>query len=653
MASALNQFLLSALVVCSADALSSFRASHDVKSNAMLDSGVGGSAHHSAMDWKWLGAGVGIGAMVAAAVVGGVVAKGQGETPKEVEGEDKVEQTEAEQTEVVEEVDAEDAAAQAAEAALAEKMKDVQGMVTALAQKVADEVGPKFAPGGSIRTMLESRAASFPDKAKNLLVGELNAAAADVVAQIEAPENGMLLEWNKAVETNFPSPPILVAGVFSPTIINLTFINHLLQLLTVALPVFILCVVALAIDWASPCVIPGIFAWLYTQTTLAVLLVVGHAILFAKAAAGKGKLEARAAELNKSQGDDMGSMREALVGNTVLLQEALIIENGIRQCAWNKIVGAATLAYLITAFWNFVIIAGWLCLPVVAFYPEAAKDAPQDYCGAWMTVVVLKINFVLALLYFFVNIGVLVQWTCDIMVDSQIFQNVVLKQARGLDGDGLPIMELLVKSLLFRGGSDTLNARLAIVQNHKDGLEKERAMVACKAASLRKQIEGVEAEEEALNTKAAAEGGDLAAEVAKLAEVDFAVWKEQGDQAIKDAEAKAHEIAEATTKALEELYELIQKSAEQAKDSKYGKLLMEKAEEAKEAAQKAQAALNDPELQKKLKEDMEKAMQEAKATAEKAAAAAQDAGEQAAAAAKDAAEQAQAAAQAASANPGA
>jgi len=518
-------------------------------------------------------------------------------------------------------------------------------MVTALAQKVADEVGPKFAEGGSIRTMLESRMTSFPDKAKNLLLGELNAAAADVVAQIEAPENGMMLEWNKTVESNFPSPPILVAGVFSPTIINLTFINHLLQLVTVALPIFILCVVALAIDWSSPCsVIPGLFAWLYTQTTLAVLLVIGHAILFAKAAAGKSKLEARAAELNKSQTDGVGSMREALVGNTVLLQEALIIENGIRQCAWNKIVGAATLAYLITAFWNFIIVAGWLCLPVVAFYPEAAKDAPEDYCGAWMTVVVLKINFVLALLYFFVNIGVLVQWTCDIMVDSQIFQNVVLKQARGLDGDGLPIMELLVKALLFRGGSDTLNARLAIVQNHKDGLEKERATVACKAASLKKQIEGVEAEEEALNTKAAEEGGDLAAEVAKLAEVDFDLWKEQGDNAIKEAELKAKEIAEATTKALEELYELIQASAEQAKNSKYGQALMEKAEEAKKAALEAQAALNDPELQKKLMEDMNKAMEEAKATAAKAAAAAQDAGEQAAAAAKDAAEQAQAAA---------
>jgi len=527
---------------------------------------------------------------------------------------------------------------------LAEKVKDVQGMVTALAQKVADEVGPKFAEGGSIRTMLESRAASFPDKAKNLIMGELNAAAADVVAQIEAPENGLLLEWNKTVESNFPSPPILVAGVFSPTIINLTFINHLLQLVTVALPVFILCIVALAIDWGAPCVIPGIFAWLYTQATLALLLVLGHGILFAKASAGKGKLEARAAQLNKNQNDDMGSMREALVGNTVLLQEALIIENGIRQCAWNKIVGAATFAYLITAFWNFILIAGWLCLPVVAFYPEAAKDAPQDYCGAWMTVVVLKINFVLALIYFFVNIGVIVQWACDMMVDSQIFQNVVLKQARGLDGDGLPIMELLVKALLFRGGSDTLNARLAIVQNYKDGLENERASVACKAASLRKQIEGVEAEEEALKNKATEEGGDLAAEVAKLAEVDFDVWKEHGHSAIKDAEEKAAEIAEATTKALEELYELISKAAEQAKNSEYGQQLMKKAEEAKKAAEEASAALQDPELQKKLMEQAQQAGKDAQAAAEKAAAAAQDAGEQAVAAAKDAAEKAQAAA---------
>jgi hypothetical protein len=336
MAAVLNMLLLGALAVYGADALSNLRTSQDTQGSALLATSVKGSDRYTAMDWKWMGAGVGIGAMVAAAVVGGVVAKGSGESPKEVEEEGK----DGEQTEAIIEEEAPVSEDDAAEKMLAEKVKDVQGMVTALAQKVADEVGPKFAEGGSIRTMLESRAASFPDKAKNLIMGELNAAAADVVAQIEAPENGLLLEWNKTVESNFPSPPILVAGVFSPTIINLTFINHLLQLVTVALPVLILCIVALAIDWGAPCVIPGIFAWLYTQATLALLLVLGHGILFAKASAGKGKLEARAAQLNKNQNDDMGSMREALVGNTVLLQEALIIENGIRQCAWNKIVGS-------------------------------------------------------------------------------------------------------------------------------------------------------------------------------------------------------------------------------------------------------------------------------------------------------------------------
>merc|ERR1719487_2989365 len=450
-------------------------------------------------------------------------------------------------------------------------------------------------------------------------MNELNSTAGDVLREMEAPEAMLLLDWNASVEANFPPSSILIAGALSPLCMKLMTYHHLLQMVTVGLPVLALCVAAIIVDWSAPCPsIPTIFAWGYTQTTLAACLVIAHGVLLIKITAGKSKLAAKAQEIvEKNKGISMSGIRDQFIGQTILLQEALLIENDIKGCIWNKIVGAASAAWLITTLWNLFLIARYTFVPgVVAFHPDAAKVAPEAYCGTWMTVLVLRVNLLLAVLYFFINLGSVIQWVCDLMVENQGFQNSVLTQARRMDGGGLPVVELLVKSLVLRGGSDTLDARLAVIQNHKYVLEKEVAEVEGKQSALQKELERVTAEEQALKAKAE-DGGDIAAQTKALSEgaVSFDDWKARGDTAIAEAEAKAQDVQEATTKALEDLYEKISSVADAAKA---------KANEAEAKAKEAMDKVNDPEFQKQLQENANKAMKEARAAAEQAKAAATD-----------------------------
>merc|ERR1719247_46715 len=119
-----------------------------------------------------------------------------------------------------------------------EKKTDYMAMLQAMATKVSEDVGPKLDKGGSVRTVLENRAASFQDKAKNFLLNEM-----------ESEESMLLLEWNNAVESNFPPASILIAGVLSPTVINFMSFHHFLQMITVGLPMLVLCIWAMYTDW--------------------------------------------------------------------------------------------------------------------------------------------------------------------------------------------------------------------------------------------------------------------------------------------------------------------------------------------------------------------------------------------------------------------
>jgi hypothetical protein len=582
--------------------------------------------------WKCLGCGALLGAVVAGAMVYLLFRPGAAESEAKKFDPDMYTSQEGSSDSMLEEKGS--SASQESGEAANSKTADAQALLQVIAQKIAQEVGPKLSKGGALRNVLETRMSSFQDKAKNLLMNEMNSTAGEVIRELDAPETMLLLDWNTAVEASFPPIPILIAGAMSPVCINVMTFHHLLQMLTVGLPIMILCFAAIIIDWSSPCdAIPTIFGWLYIQTFLATCLVVGHGVLLCKIISGKGKLAARAQEYaEKSNSGDVTSMREQFVGQTVILQEALLMENEVRGSFWNTIVGAATSAWLVTTVWNLTLIAGWTFIPgVVAFHPKAAKLAPEVYCGSWMTVLVLRINLLLAVLYFFFNLATVIQWICDMMIESRSFQDMVLKQARKMDAGGLPVVELLTKAFVLRGGSDTLDAQLAVVHHHKKVLLQKQASLQSEQCDVQRELERITIAEQALEYKAQRDGGDMASCSAKLSAggVDFDEWRALGDKAIDEAEMKSRDVQEATTKALEELYERISNMADDAANSETASLLKAKANEAEAAARQgmadaqalAQQAIDkakDPEFQKMLAEQADTAMQQARSAAEQA-----------------------------------
>jgi hypothetical protein len=647
--------LLAVFATHAADAVSNFRGygsawmdtdkshdSHQMPFKSLLgwhqaQVPAGGAA---AFDYTSLAIGLAIGLVVVGGI-GGVTLKfaGGGAAPKEVESEK--EDVEAGSESKVEGEDAgtaEDTTAAASEEIAAteeettedavakpSRATDYQKLLKVLAQKVAQEAGPKLSKASAVKNVLDTRMSSFQSKTKSFLLNEMNSTAGAVLKELDAPEAMMLLDWNSAAEANFPAASILIAGVLSPSVITLMSFHHFIQMIAVGLPIMILCICALYIDWAAPCAIPTIFPWLFTQTALAFFLVIGHGALLIKIALGKRQLANKAEELHeKHNSDDSATqLRDEVVDNTIILQEALLVENGIRHSFWNNVVGLGTFLWVITTLWNLFLICRYTFVPgIIAFHPDAAEVAKDDFCGAWMTVLVLRINILLAVLFLFFNLATVVQWVCDMMIESEGFQQSVIKTAREMDanGAGLPVVELLVKAFLLRGSSDTLDARLSVVKGTKSQLEREKAQVDASLAALAKEIDAASAQEASLKTAAMDKGGEIAEQVESLTgHNDLALWKAQGKDILAE---KAKELQQQTTEALEELFEAISKAVEDARNSETAKALKAKYEETQamvqEKLQEAMDTLQDEEFQKQLMDAAKQGMEQAQGLANEA-----------------------------------
>jgi len=639
-----NYLLITFLFACRADAVvSNFRGVQDTRQMQQVESFLGwhqtpAAGGVAAFDWTSLAIGLGIGLVVVGAIGGiGLKFAGGGGSPKEAGDETKA--GEAEGAEGGEEPDVaaskeavvEEAVVVAEEEttedtlAKPSRATDYQKLIKVLAQKVAQEAGPKLSKASAVKNVLDARIQNFQDKTKDFLFNEMNSTAGAVLRELDAPEAMMLLDWNKAAESNFPAASILVAGVMSPSVLGLMRFHHFIQMVAVGLPIMILCICALYIDWSAPCAIPTIFSWLFTQTALAFCLVIGHGALLIKISLGQRRLSNKAEELHAkhSSEDDALQLRDQFVDNTVVLQEALLVENGIRHSFWNNIVGVATFAWVITTLWNLFLICRYTFVPgIIAFHPDAAKVAKDDFCGAWMTVLVLRVNILLAVLFLFFNLATVVQWICDMMIESEGFQQSVIKQAREMDanGAGLPVVELLVKAFLLRGSSDTLDAKLSCVQGKKSKLEREKAEVDAALAALAKEIDAASAQEASLKAAAQEKGGELAEQIDMLSGgSDLALWKAQGKDVLAE---KAKELQEQTTQALEELFEAISKAVEDARNSEAAKALKAKYEETQamvqEKLQQAMDTLQDEEFQKQLMDAAKQGMDQAQGLANQA-----------------------------------
>jgi len=427
----------------------------------------------------------------------------------------------------------------------------------------------------------------------------------------------LLLDFDKAVAANFPPMATLLAGILSPTILGLAMAAAMAQLFVVIVPVLALSGWALWEDYDATCSIPSMFLWTKAQFGIAVFLGIGNAVLARKIGAGKRELnaktegmQARLASVQARGTQELGAedLRELFVCNSVLVEEALRLEDEIKGSLWFHAVGVGTAVWLLMMIWTFVLVFGWTFVPGEVAFADASKAAP-NYCGAWASVLTARLSCILALLFLVVNVLVLAHWLCTVMVRSQSFASAVLHKARDLDsqGVGLPVAELMAKAFLLRGSQDTFGAQLAVANADKAHLEAERAALVTRISELdanvaasMSAVSSVQAEVDEGEALAKAELGTICASAEKGAGVALASAEELGQKSLEEAKREAEEMAQAGYEELTRLLERFMGMAEQLKDSDAYKAAIAKAQElahtdlqsaAREAAEQAGAAV--------------------------------------------------------------
>jgi len=364
--------------------------------------------------------------------------------------------------------------------ATAAAMEDFESLAKTLAQSLAQKIGPKLAKGQAVRNILESRLYQFPDKAKTFLRNELNSAAGAVMQAVEAEEAMILLDLDNALSLNFPPVSMLLAGLVSPTLLNLSYSALHLQNIMVVFPMLLLCGWASYEDWNSSCSIPTMIFWLKAQFAFAIFLGICNGMVAYKISTGKKALDVKTEKLQKrikeAQRGEVGhvtGIRELFVCNSVLIQEALLLEDEVKASFWFNASGIATVFWLVLMLWTFVLVFGWTFVPGVTAFDQASSDRP-NFCAAWASVFVARVAALLDIFFLVINVLTVTNWLATSLVKSEGFVKSVLKKARDVDRNGLgfPVAELLVKALLLRGRSETLGAKLSLAEADKSELEQ-------------------------------------------------------------------------------------------------------------------------------------------------------------------------------------
>lgn len=495
--------------------------------------------------------------------------------------------------------------ADVASASSGEASADFEALLKTGLKVAAQKFGPKLSKASSVKTIIESKLWGFPGKAKALLVDELAGALGAFLSAVEAEEAMLLLDLDKAVAANFPPMATLLAGILSPTLLSLAMAVAMAQLFIVIVPVLALSSWALWEDYDAVCSIPSMLLWTKAQLGIGVFLGTANAVLAHKIGAGKRGLSAktesmqtRLATVQAKETMELGAdeLRELFVCNSVLVEEALRLEDEVKGSVWHHAVGVGTAAWLLMIVWTFVLVFGWTFVPGVVAFSEVSKAEP-NYCGAWASVLTARLTCVLSLLFLVVSILVLAHWLCTLMVRSQSFASAVLSKAREIDsgGVGLPVAELFAKAFLLRGSSDTYGAQLAVANAEKAQLEAERATLAQRIAQLDTDID---TSTSSVKTMQAEVGESEAAATAALA-TKLESAEELGQKSLEEAQREAAELAAVGYAELTQLLERFMGLAEQMQDSEAYKAAIAKAQDlaqtdlqaaARDAAQQAGAA---------------------------------------------------------------
>jgi len=267
----------------------------------------------------------------------------------------------------------------------------------------------------------------------------LKATAGELLTTLDAPEAMLLLDPAKAIDSNFPSAPAILAGLFSPIVLALTAVNHILQALLHFLPIVCLCIASLIIDQGQPCGIPTLFPWLYSHVIVGAILFLCHLCQVVKVIVSQKSLtETVQATSQKLQGyadsikqGKVSDIRKMFLETCTMVQKALQQEDSVRRSFFAKCVGFFTFIWIGLTIWTFVLVLGWTMVPgTIAFHHSAHEAAGDDFCGAWFTVLTARLCCITGVIWLMINVGTVSQWCADSAKFSPAFADTILSEAK-------------------------------------------------------------------------------------------------------------------------------------------------------------------------------------------------------------------------------
>eukprot|EP00931_Biecheleriopsis_adriatica_P115501 TRINITY_DN9128_c0_g2_i1.p1 TRINITY_DN9128_c0_g2~~TRINITY_DN9128_c0_g2_i1.p1 ORF type:complete len:762 (+),score=253.37 TRINITY_DN9128_c0_g2_i1:81-2366(+) len=509
------------------------------------------------------------------------------------------------------EIDAEEGKPLAAEAVVEQAKEkaspDYEEKVREMMQQVQDKYGSKFQAGGEVATMLQDKAEGFADKAKALVMNELNDTAGSIAKALEMDDFMALLDWDAAIAANFPPLSILLAGLLVPVNLGISFACHLSQVVLVLLPLLVVTLWSEYADWDHPCKsIPGLRLWARVVMATALAVAVARLVMIARIKSAMSALQAKSEEMKaqlakaESAGDNVsvGDLKELFIAHSNTLQFAVVCESRCNTSVFSHIVGFGTLIWLLSTFYNTYLYFAYMFVPgVVAFHPSAADD--PSYCAAWVTVCASKVAIVVAVLFFFMNVATVFFWLTETAITSEAFTTKLSSQARAFDSSnmGIPAAQLLVRAFVVRAKADVLVAKFAVSVREKSALAREYEETESRLLALKAQVAKKDAEVSKMEEHMEKQGGGtIEAQVERMSEkgLDFTSMQAKASLLIDEAKAQAASTGIAATDEIEKLVEYLNELMTQVTNSDSFKAAQAKAEEAKkvaeDAAQQAAAA---------------------------------------------------------------
>eukprot|EP00933_Yihiella_yeosuensis_P039402 TRINITY_DN3339_c0_g1_i8.p1 TRINITY_DN3339_c0_g1~~TRINITY_DN3339_c0_g1_i8.p1 ORF type:complete len:895 (-),score=415.91 TRINITY_DN3339_c0_g1_i8:92-2776(-) len=545
------------------------------------------------------------------------------------------------------------------EAAPVEAPQDYEEMVRGMLKKAQDELGSKFEQGSEVQNILQNKAETFADKAKALVLNEINDTCGSVARIMEQEEFMMMLDWDATVASNFPPPSVLLAGLLVPTNLALAFCCHLIQIFLVLLPVALVTGYAIAKDYDQPCPsIAGLKPWAIATVTLAVAILLSRLAMMFRIYKAQMDLHFKSAEMKaklaaaEQSGSSFGNLQELFLCHSSCLQYAVVCEARCRIGTAAHIVGGGSAVWLLLTGYNMYLYFYYMFVPGVVAFHEAAKGQ-DDYCGAVVIACAAKFGVLITTLFFMVNIMTVFFWIFDTTLNTDAIAQKIAAAAKSFDraNMGIPVAQLLVKAFVLRGSSEVLCARLSVTMREKNVLAKEFAETEARLLALNQRFNSKALEVEKMEERIVqTNGGTLESQAESLKTgLDMEALKHKGMELCEAAKTHVAGAEEAVTDEIEKLVKKFEELVQQVTDSEEFKAAKAKAEEgveqAKIAAEQAQEqakvlAAQAEEQAKVVAAQAEQKAKEAAAQAQEVAAKAQEEGAKLAAQAQEEAKKA-------------